>query len=139
MTYAAEQRRWDMGRCSSRRVRGRLRRSSQDKVIFGICGGLADYLGISSFWIRAIALIVQFTVFPVLIIVYVVAHIIMPKNAHEPPPLGSTLDHSWSEPHSTPDLQVLERDLDTVEKKVRILEDYVTSKEFVLKRKFENL
>lgn len=31
---------------------GKLRRSRKNKYIAGVCGGLAEYLGISSFWVR---------------------------------------------------------------------------------------
>lgn len=30
----------------------RLRRSRSNRMIAGVCGGLAEFLGISSFWIR---------------------------------------------------------------------------------------
>jgi phage shock protein C len=32
--------------------RGLLRRSRRNRMLAGVCGGLAEFLGISSFWIR---------------------------------------------------------------------------------------
>lgn len=36
-----------------------LRRSSRNRIIAGVCGGLAEFYGISSFWFR-LALIIAF-------------------------------------------------------------------------------
>ena len=33
-------------------TRGPLRRSSHDRILFGVCGGLGDFFGISSWWFR---------------------------------------------------------------------------------------
>jgi phage shock protein C len=34
-----------------------LRRSRRNRIIFGLCGGLAEFFGISSFWFRLAFLI----------------------------------------------------------------------------------
>jgi phage shock protein C len=34
-----------------------LRRSRRDRVIAGVCGGLADFFGVSAFWFRLAFLI----------------------------------------------------------------------------------
>lgn len=34
-----------------------LRRSRRNRIIFGVCGGLAEFFGISSFWFRLAFLI----------------------------------------------------------------------------------
>lgn len=33
-------------------TRGALRRSRRNRVVAGVCGGLAEFFGISSFWFR---------------------------------------------------------------------------------------
>lgn len=33
-------------------ARGVLRRSRRNRMVAGVCGGLAEFFGISSFWIR---------------------------------------------------------------------------------------
>lgn len=35
----------------------KLRRSRSNRVIFGVCGGLAEFFGISAFWFRLAFLI----------------------------------------------------------------------------------
>jgi len=37
--------------------RGPLRRSRHDRIFAGVCGGLADFFGISAFWFRVAFLI----------------------------------------------------------------------------------
>jgi phage shock protein C len=37
--------------------RGALRRSSRNRIIAGVCGGLAEFFGIGSFWFRLAFLI----------------------------------------------------------------------------------
>jgi phage shock protein C len=32
----------------------RLRRSKSDRMLFGVCGGLAEFFGISVFWFRLV-------------------------------------------------------------------------------------
>ena len=38
-------------------TRGPLRRSRRNRVFLGVCGGLAEFFGINSFWIRLAFLI----------------------------------------------------------------------------------
>ena len=35
----------------------RLRRSRRNRMLFGVCGGMAEFFGISSFWFRLAFLI----------------------------------------------------------------------------------
>ena len=37
--------------------RNKLRRSRRDRVVAGVCGGLGEFFGISSFWFRLAFLI----------------------------------------------------------------------------------
>lgn len=38
-------------------VRNKLRRSRRNRVVAGVCGGLAEFFGISAFWFRLAFLI----------------------------------------------------------------------------------
>ena len=38
-------------------TRGPLRRSRRNRVFLGVCGGLAEFFGINSFWVRLAFLI----------------------------------------------------------------------------------
>jgi len=52
-----------------------LKRSSNDRAFLGVCGGIADFLGISSFIVRFI-----FLLFPASITVYVVLAYFLPED-----------------------------------------------------------
>ncbi|MFF0829584.1 PspC domain-containing protein [Brevibacillus sp. NPDC003359] len=49
-------------------MRRQLKRSSTDKSILGVCGGIADFFGISSLIVRLIFIVL----IPVLNIVYII-------------------------------------------------------------------
>lgn len=53
-----------------------MKRSSRDKSMHGVCGGIAEFLGISSFSIRLIFLVTM----PVSIIVYIILANSMDEN-----------------------------------------------------------
>ncbi len=118
-------------------------RSSSDKVLGGVIGGLAAYFDVSSFWLRVAFLVLQFTFIPVLVIAYGVAFFIMPKGPH----LSRQEDHAVAshkktypvEPAPVGAMNELTKQYDQIEDKIRRLEDYVTSREFALSRKFEEL
>ena len=61
-------------------MRKRLTRSSTDRLVAGVCGGLGEYFGIDSTWIRL--LFVALTPFSYFtsIIVYIVCVMFMPEN-----------------------------------------------------------
>jgi len=57
----------------------KLYRSAQDKMVAGVCGGVAEYVHMDSTVLRLIwSLVVVFTGFAPGVIVYVIAAIIMP-------------------------------------------------------------
>jgi phage shock protein C len=57
----------------------RLYRSRDDRIIAGICGGLAEYFGMDSSIVRVILVIVSFLPGPS-IIFYLIAWLIIPKE-----------------------------------------------------------
>jgi len=57
----------------------RLYRSSQDRILGGVCGGIAEYLGIDPVIVRLLWIISIF-VWGVGILVYIIAWIIIPRN-----------------------------------------------------------
>ncbi len=59
--------------------RGRLTRSNSNKMIAGVCGGLAEYYGISSARIRWA--FVFFGLFGAGELVYIVLWIVLPKGS----------------------------------------------------------
>jgi phage shock protein C len=54
-----------------------LRKSTTDKSISGVCGGIAEYFGLSSFMVR-----ILFIVLPANILIY----IILVNTLPDPPP-----------------------------------------------------
>lgn len=60
-----------------------LRRSSDDKMVMGVCGGISDYLGTNSSGLRLIVVLMMFIsgILPVLV-VYLFAGILM-KSENE--------------------------------------------------------
>jgi phage shock protein PspC (stress-responsive transcriptional regulator) len=72
----------------------RLTRSVHDAKIAGICGGLAQYLAIDPTFVRLIWLVAT-VCFPPLLLGYIAAWIIVPKDA---PQLALPLDSSIPQP-----------------------------------------
>ena len=54
-------------------MQNKLRKSSNDKVLSGVCGGIAGYVGISSMGVR-----ILFLLLPVSVLVYFVLAFSMP-------------------------------------------------------------
>lgn len=57
----------------------KLRKSTTNKVIFGVCGGLAEYFDTDATIIRLFTAIISIFL-PVGILCYLAAALIMPKN-----------------------------------------------------------
>lgn len=53
----------------------KLRKSSHDRVISGVCGGLAEFFGISSLAVR-----ILFVILPSNLLLYIVLALIMPEE-----------------------------------------------------------
>ncbi|KGE18892.1 PspC domain-containing protein [Paenibacillus wynnii] len=62
----------------------KLYRSQRDKKVSGLCGGLADWFGFDATVIRLIALIAAIFSFGSVLIFYIIASILVPKE-----PIGS--------------------------------------------------
>ena len=57
-----------------------LRRSKSNRIIAGVCGGLAEFFGISSFWFR-LALIIAFIPGGVPgLLIYLILWIMIPRD-----------------------------------------------------------
>jgi len=57
-----------------------LRRSRQDRVVAGVCGGLAEFFGVSSFWFRFAFLIALIPGGVPGILVYLIMMMIVPSE-----------------------------------------------------------
>lgn len=60
--------------------RNALRRSRRDRVVAGVCGGLAEFFGISAFWFRLAFLIALVPGGIPGLVPYIVLWIVIPKE-----------------------------------------------------------
>ncbi len=58
----------------------RLMRAHDDKMVAGVCGGLALYLGVDPTLVRVGAVVALVVGLPATVIAYVVAWVIMPRS-----------------------------------------------------------
>jgi phage shock protein C len=60
----------------------KLYRSSRDRKIFGVCGGLAEYLGVDATLLRILLVIVAVFSAGSIIFVYIIAGFVIPKEPY---------------------------------------------------------
>jgi len=58
----------------------KLRRSKSDRVIFGVCGGLGEFFGISALWFRLFFILALIPGGIPGLLVYLLCWIIIPKE-----------------------------------------------------------
>jgi phage shock protein C len=56
----------------------RLKKSRTDKMIAGVCGGIAEYLGWDSTLVRILYVILVFSSFGTMVLIYFILALIMP-------------------------------------------------------------
>ena len=56
----------------------KLRKSRTDKMLAGVCGGIAEYLGWDSTIVRIILLVLVFSSFGTMVLLYFILALIMP-------------------------------------------------------------
>lgn len=86
----------------------KLYRSTRDRKLFGVCGGLAEYMGVDATLLRILLIIVAVFSGGTVILVYIIAGFVIPKEETFPPAYGSSpYGHSpygqnWHGGHSSP-------------------------------------
>lgn len=58
----------------------KLFRSSTDKQISGLCGGIASFLGVDPTVVRLIAVVLAICSFGTMVAIYLIASLIVPKE-----------------------------------------------------------
>ena len=105
---------------------------SRNGVILGVCRGLADYFDFSVFWIRAIAVILFiFTGFWPVVGIYLLAALLMKSKSAKNTGTGS--NHKAGSRYCCTrngTAERLKRKWKYLEKRIRRMEDKVTSREF---------
>lgn len=79
----------------------KLYRSSRDRKIFGICGGLADYLNVDATLLRIVLVIVAFFSAGSVILVYIIAGFVIPRDdqsGYYGPGSGASGNWGWPGP-----------------------------------------
>lgn len=110
---------------------------SRNGLILGVCRGIADYFDFSVFWIRAILIVVFIlTGFWPIIGIYILAALLMKSEpvatAHE-----KTRTRSYSSRSTRYETaERLKRKWRQLEKRIRRMEDKMTSREFDWNRRF---
>jgi len=105
---------------------------SRHGAIFGVCRGVAEHFDFSVFWVRTIAVILLIFsgVGPALVVYLLAALIMKPAPAI---PIASAdeqefYDHYTSSRHEA--AQRLKRRYETLEQRIRRMEDVVTTREY---------
>jgi phage shock protein C len=125
-----------MSRYNSISRRGLYR--SRDGIILGVCRGIADYFNFSVFYVRAIVVVVFiFTGFWPIIGIYILAALLMQSEPGVPGRSGAK-ENSYCRynraRHET--AERIKRKWRHLEKRIRSMEDKVTSSEFDWNRRF---
>ena len=105
---------------------------SRNGVILGVCRGIADYFDFSVFWIRAIAVILFiFTGFWPIVGLYILAALLMKSGPSKHFATGSKYPSGSRNRCTRNDAaERLKRKWHHLEKRIRKMEDRVTSREF---------
>ena len=64
--------------------RKRLYRSKDDRVIAGVCGGLAEYFNVETTWVRILFIVLLIAALSTLV-VYLILWVIVPEAPIQPP------------------------------------------------------
>ena len=120
------------------RIPGKGLYRSRDGIILGVCRGVADYFDFSAFWIRAILIVVFiFTGFWPVIGIYILAAILMksapgvPGGKEAKPNARCRYSRTGRET-----AERIKRKWGHLEKRIRRMEDKVTSREFDWNNRF---
>lgn len=118
----------------------RLYRIPQEGKILGVCAGLADYFGMNPWTVRLMAAIsLVFFTLPTLV-AYFTAAALLPRR---PEHLYATREEEvfWRDVRTAPGQTVgdLRLRFQQLERRLRAMEAYVTSKEFDLNREINDL
>lgn len=112
-------------------IRGGLYRSRKG-LILGVCRGIAEYFDFSTFWVRAIAVgLLLFSGFWPVAILYFIAALVMKPEPAIPIDTDEEKEFYDSYIHSRKGAtDRLKRRYDNLERRIRRMEDAVTSREF---------
>lgn len=122
--------------------RNRLYRNREDRVIAGVCAGIADYFAFDVTVTRVIVALATIFFSPFILVVYIVLALVLDeKPARSGPEISEAREavarRVRSEPHAT--LRSVRFRFRELDQRLQKLEKYVTSDRFRLDREFEGL
>jgi phage shock protein C len=119
----------------------KLYRNRNEAIFFGVCAGLADFLGFDRTVTRVITVLAALLFPPTVVVAYFILGLLLQKAPE------SGLDQSSeqyrltrrirAEPHAT--LDSIRHRFRELDRRLQRLEKHVTSKKFRLEREFEGL
>jgi phage shock protein C len=130
----------DMHRDGRRLSPNRLYRDPRKGMILGVCAGIADYFGISPLPVRLAAAVALFIFTVPTFLAYFIAAALIPRR---PPDLYTSGEEEsfWRSVRTEPTQTVreLRHRFREMERRLRAMESWVTSREFDLRREFRDL
>lgn len=110
---------------------------SRNSMIFGVCGGLAEYFGIAPFWVR-IATVVLFLmtgIWPTLILYFVAAALMKPSPVY---PLRDSAEKDFYDAYTRVPkytVQHIREKFQNLDRRIQRMEDIVTTRAYDWDRK----
>lgn len=117
---------------------------SRNRVVFGICQGLADHFNLSVIWIRlglvAVSLFSGIFPFPIfyLIAAFIIKDAPEGEQRNEPEPCYEEDYYETDVSSRTLSLRRLKNRFDSIESRIRRMENYVTNKSYDWERRFNS-
>ncbi|MBL6929344.1 MAG: envelope stress response membrane protein PspC [Rhodospirillales bacterium] len=131
---------WDEPGAHGRPSPNRLYRNLDKAMVKGVCAGIADYFGVEALVVRAGALVSLFIfTLPTIIVYLVLTKVVPPRPAdlYETPGEEAFWTRVRVEPTGT--VATLRHRFREMEKRLRDVETFVTSREFRLNREINDL
>ena len=118
----------------------RLYRNGKDRVVLGVCAGIARYFGINPWVVRVLTIVGLLMFTPPTIIGYIILALVLPKA---PERLYRTPDEErfWTEVRVDPERSSseLRHRFRELEHRLRRIESYVTSEAYRIDKEIRNL
>ena len=136
---------WTTDHAPAPRRRRRLYRSTGQRWLFGVCGGIAEYYGIEVLIVRLIAIAGLLFLTTPTVITYIVAAFVMKKEplgdapSERPAPVETQASPTANEGSAGRQLREVRSSFDRVEQRLRRIEGHVTSESYELHRELEKM
>ena len=118
-----------------------LYRDREHRIIGGVCAGIAEYFGLSRLVVRLAVLASLFFFTLPTFVIYVVAMFFLKDRPGEARPRDPEEQELYQSLHRSPrrTAENVRRRMAALDKRIRDLEAYLTSRRYTLNRAFENL